>query len=96
MTLIVTDHASVRCQQRGVPTLIQHWLIDYGAAEFDGRGGVVRYFSSESIRRLERELGRVVVRRMHEYLRCYLVECARDGAIITAGKRHRNRHILRH
>jgi hypothetical protein len=68
-----TDHAQVRAQQRGVPPLVMHWLLDYGEETFDGRGGVLRYFTPRSIRQLEREVGQAPLKRLSEYLRCYLV-----------------------
>jgi hypothetical protein len=91
-----TEHAIVRKQQRGIPPLIANWLIDYGDEEFDGHGGVVRYFSKQCIRRLERELGRKSIKRMSEYLRCYLVQSSKDGVVITVGKRYQNQHIWKH
>ncbi len=89
-----TDHAFVRAQQRGIPPLIQDWLLDFGDESHDGHGAVIRYFSKRTVRRLERSVGRLPVRRMAEYLRSYLVQ-ANDGTVITVGKRHRHRRILR-
>ena len=89
-------HAAVRAQQRGIPPLITTWLLDNGEETFDGHGGVVRYFVRESVRRMEREIGEQPLRRLSEYLRCYLVQSSRDGAIITLGKRYRNQRIRRH
>jgi hypothetical protein len=91
-----TDHAQKRAQQRGVPPLVMHWLLDYGEEIFDGHGGVVRYFSQRSVRQMERELGEAPLKRMFEYLRCYLVQGSQDGHVITVGKRHRGRRIWRH
>lgn len=96
MKLNFTYHASVRKQQRGIPPLIANWLIDYGDEEFDGHGGVVRYFSKQCIRKLERELGRESIKRMSEFLRCYLVQSSKDGVVITVGKRYQNEHIWKH
>ncbi len=96
MQTIQTLHATVRAQQRGVPPLIQDWLLDYGEEQFDGHGGVVRYFSNECIRRMERDIGKTPLKRMSEYLRCYLVQSSSDGAVITVGKRYENQHVLRH
>lgn len=91
-----THHAAQRTQQRGIPPLINNWLLDYGDEVFDGHGGVIRYFSSSSIRLMERDVGKTPVKRLSEFLRCYLVESSVDGAIITVGKRHPNKHIWRH
>lgn len=91
-----TQHAIQRSQQRGIPPLIQHWLLDYGEETFNGHGLIIRYFTSQSIRRMERDFGREPLRRLSEYLRCYLVESAHDGAVITVGKRYNNTHVWRH
>lgn len=91
-----TEHAALRQQQRGIPPLVTDWLITYGVEQFDGHGGIVRYFSKQCIRRLERELGREPIARMSEFLRCYLVQSSKDGAIITVGKRYQKEHIWRH
>ena len=91
-----TQHANQRSQQRGIPPLIQQWLLDYGEENFNERGMIIRYFTARSIRRMERDFGRDPVRRLSEYLRCYLIESAHDGAVITVGKRYSNTHIWRH
>lgn len=91
-----TQHGAQRAQQRGIPPLISNWLIEYGDEEFDGRGGVIRYFSKTCIRQMERDIGRDPIKRFSEFMRCYLVERNSDGAIITVGKRYSNKHIWRH
>ena len=96
MNIPYTHHARQLTQQRGIPPLINHWLLDYGDEVFDGHGGVIRYFSSNGIRKMERDIGKTPVKRLSEFLRCYLVESSNDGAIITVGKRYPNKHIWRH
>lgn len=91
-----TQHAIKRSQQRGIPQLIQHWLLDYGKQNYDGRGRIVRYFTKDSVRQMERDFGREPIRRLSEYLRCYLVESACDGVVVTIGKRHKNARINHH
>jgi hypothetical protein len=91
-----TIHASQRAQQRGVPPLVMNWLLDYGEESFDGHGGVVRYFSPRSIRQLERDIGQAPLKRMSEFLRCYLVQASQSGEVITVGKRYQSRRIPRH
>lgn len=90
-----TKHATIRAQQRGIPPLIQNWLLDYGEENYDGRGAMTRFFTSNSIRKMERDFGREPVRRMSEFLRCYLIE-GEDGTVITVGKRHPNSRINHH
>jgi hypothetical protein len=92
----MTRHAGRRAKQRGVPPVVIDWLIGYGVTVFDGRGGVVRYFDRRAVRRLQRDYGRFLLRRMSEYLRCYMVESSADGIVITVGKRHRGARITRH
>ena len=89
-----TKHSSARSQQRGVPPLIKDWLLAYGEENYDGKGAIVRYFNEKSIRQMERDIGREPIRRMSEFMRCYLVE-GTDGAIITIGKRHIHSRINR-
>lgn len=88
-----TAHASLRAQQRGIPPLVEQWLDDFGERLFDGHGGVVRFFSRRSRRKLERACGRAVVARLSEYLDCFKVEASNDGSTITLG--HRIRRINR-
>lgn len=82
-------HAEKRSKQRAVPPLIMHWLWEYGAEVHDKRGCTVRYFDRSAKRRLEKAVGREVVKRLDDKLSCYIVEG--DGRIITAG--HRRRRI---
>lgn len=91
-----TNHANIRSQQRGIPPLVSEWLMDYGTEVYDGHGGVVRYFTPKSIRKVEKAVGREPVRRMSEFMRCYLVQSSYDGTVLTVGKRHNNKHLPRH
>ncbi len=90
-----TKHAVQRAQQRGIPPLIRDWLFAYGKENYDGNGAIIRYFTNDSIRKMERDFGREPVRRMSEFMRCYLVE-SNDGYVMTVGKRHRKTRINRH
>ena len=79
-----TRHAHTRAQQRGIPPLIDQWLDAYGEEEYDGRGGITRYFSSRSLRAMERDFGRAPVAHRDEgpdHLRRHL---ARDLAAAVA------------
>jgi len=84
---MLTSHATVRCQQRGIPPLVIDWLHQFGEERFDHRGAAILHFSKRSIRRLERAVGRQPVSKMKEYLRCYAV--ISNGHVITAGKRYK-------
>lgn len=91
-----TNHASIRSQQRGIPPLVSDWLMDFGDEVYDGHGGIVRYFTPKSVRKVEKAVGREPVRRMSEFMRCYLVQSSSDGTVLTVGKRHNNKHLPRH
>jgi hypothetical protein len=82
-----THHARRRALQRGIPYLIVQWLQAYGEERHDKRGGVIRFFSHRSVRRLRRDVGREVVRRLRKYMGTYIVEGLDDGSVITAGWR---------
>lgn len=86
---MITTHAAIRSQQRGIPPLVRDWLLQFAEEEFDGHGGIRRFFSHRSIREMERCFGRKPVGRMAEFLNTYLVESSRDGAIITIGHNYR-------
>lgn len=85
----LTTHAAVRSQQRGVPPLVRDWLLLFGDERFDGHGGLIRYFSRRSVRKLEKAVGTQPVRRMSEYMSAYLVESSKDGRVITVGRRYK-------
>jgi hypothetical protein len=91
--LMNTRHAAVRMQQRGIPPLIEQWLEQYGEEDYDGKGGVRRYFSKRSIRALERDVGRGPVTRMSDYLRIYKIDSASDGHTITVA--YKTKHFWR-
>jgi hypothetical protein len=80
-----TDHARVRAHQRAIPPQVDQWLEDYGDEQYDGNGGVKRYFSHASVRKMERDLGATFVRFNSRWFRAYKVASARDGATITVG-----------
>lgn len=83
----MTYHASIRSQQRGIPPLIDQWLDQYGEEEYDGHGGIRRYFSRVSIRAMERDFGHGPIAKLAEYLNSYKVESSHDGRTITIGYR---------
>lgn len=87
-----TRHATVRAQQRGIPPFIDELLDRYGHEEYDGRGGVIVHFDKQSVRHMERDLGREPVRRLEQWRRAYKVRTS-DGTTLTTGYIHR--HLLR-
>lgn len=88
-----TKHARTRAQQRCIPPLIQQWLEVYGEAEYDGHGGIIRYFSRSSIKSMKRDFGSAPIKKMTQYLVAYKVESSHDGKVLTIG--HRSKRIKR-
>ena len=88
-----THHAAVRAQQRAIPPFVEFVLDESGDRLYDGRGGILSFFSRRSIRRMERCWGRRPVAKMSEYLSVYRVEDSRNGTVITVG--HRSKRMKR-
>lgn len=88
----LTRHASVRCQQRGIPPLILEWLLEYGAQSKASDGAQTYFFDKRARRKIEKACGRQIVRRLGDLLNAYLVIA--DNAIVTVG--HRHKRIWRH
>jgi hypothetical protein len=66
-----TQHAEIRAQQRGIPPLVDELLDRYGHEHHDGHGAVVLFLDKQSIRAMERDLGRRPVARLAEWLDAY-------------------------
>lgn len=79
-------HAEIRSQQRGIPPLIDVLLDDYGSEEHVGDGRVLKFFTKQSIRRMESSMGRAVVSRLATWHDCYKI-VGSDGYSITIGHR---------
>jgi hypothetical protein len=88
----LTRHANVRCQQRGIPRLIVDWLLQYGTQTKASGGAETYFFDKRARRRIERDCGREIVRRLGDLLDAYLVIA--DDEIVTVG--HRHKRIWRH
>lgn len=82
-----SHHATRRAQQRGIPPLIDQLLDLYGQEQHDGHGGVILYMDKNSIRRMERDMGREPVRQLSRWQHAYKVKSSTDGCTITVGYR---------
>jgi hypothetical protein len=89
--MVLSKHALIRMQQRGIPRRVVDWLAAYGAVDYQ-HGSELYYFNQRSRRALERDLGHRLVRRHEKALDAYMV-CAR-GLVATVG--HRYQRIVRH
>ena len=84
----LTTHARVRMQQRGIPSAALDVLLEYGREAHDHRGCRIVRFDKSSRRRVARELGDTLFRRVERYLDAYAV-VGPDDAVLTVGHRRR-------
>lgn len=85
---MLTAHARIRAQQRGIPPLIDSLLDAYGHEQHDGHGGLIRHFDKKAVREMERVMGREPVRKLiPEWRNAYKVVSTADGHTITIGIR---------
>ena len=82
-------HAARRLRQRSIPPAVIDLLDKFGEKRFDGRGGVIRFFSEKSKKQIAREWGRQFLKVTAKYLDHYVVRSASDDVLITAGARHK-------
>lgn len=82
-----TDHARIRCRQRCIPPIVEQWLDEFGEESYDGHGGVRRFFSHASIKRMKRTLGAQFVEHNARWLRAYKIDATTSDLTITIGWR---------
>lgn len=87
---MLTHHAEVRMQQRGIPMAAVDALLSFGHRRRH-RGADVYFLDKRARTRLANELGRTCYRQLEKALDSYLV-VSDDGDVITAAHRH---HRLR-
>lgn len=91
MNAVVSNHARIRCRQRGIPPLVVDLLMTYGAEARAVR--CTRYFFDKlSRRRLAKAVGKREMRRIEGMLDAMVI-VGDDGTVVTAG--HRNKRIRR-
>lgn len=87
-SIVMTKHASVRKQQRGIPESVLNCLLEFGKASHDNRGGEVIYFDKRAKQRCLTVMGREIYRRLDGHFDVYAVRSL-DGALVTVGHRHK-------
>lgn len=81
-----TAHASIRCQQRGIPQLVVDLLLKFGHREHDHHGAEIVYFDRRSRKQLDSYAGGIISK-MSEHLDSYAV--VSNGEILTVGIRYK-------
>lgn len=87
----MTQHASIRKQQRGISESALGFLLEFGKVSHDNRGGEVLYFDKRAKKRCLTKIGKEVYRRMDGHFDVYAVR-GLDGALLTVGHRFKRMH----
>ena len=90
--LQLTQHASIRVQQRGIPGWFLGLLLDHGRSRHDGHGAVIKSVDKSVRRQLKTVLTRAEYAAAERYFGVYAVVAA-DDAVVTAAHRTRRRHL---
>lgn len=88
----MTDHATRRLQQRGIPEDVLPLLMKFGAHEYDKRGARLVYLTQKSRQRIRHTLGTERYTRLEPALDVYAVVDT-EGVVVTVG--HRTQRINR-
>lgn len=81
----MTEHATIRQQQRGIPQIVVDLLIEYGAQAHAGTSVTTHYFDKAARKRLQVYAG-CLSGLFEEYLNYYAI-VADDGSVITVAPR---------
>ena len=88
---MLSEHARVRMQQRGLPTEALALICSYGRRRYDHQGCARIFLDRRGRAALRRHEGETVYRRYEKAWDAYLVERV-GGAVLTAGHRTRRFH----
>lgn len=90
---LLTRHASIRMQQRGITPDTVDALLAYGTREYDHRGAKVVYFDKQARSKMLAKVGVTEYKLIEAKLNAYAV-LSDGGELITVGHRHKriNRH----
>ena len=82
-----SKHCSIRQQQRAIPNIVLHWLVEFGEENYAPGGVCELYFSKRSIKRMNSELGKPVVSLCSKYFRVRIIASS-QGKVITTYWKH--------
>lgn len=88
----LTRHASIRMQQRGIPSWFVRLLLEHGKTSHDGHGALVKSVSKSTRRRLQALLSHREYVQAERYFDVYAVVARDQGVITTARRTHRRFH----
>lgn len=90
---LITQHAAIRMQQRGIKVKTLDCLFEFGSKMHDRRGCIIVYFDKQSRKRLKETTNSAIPRTMESQMDAYAVVSVR-GEVLTVG--HRVKRINRH
>lgn len=88
---VLSEHARMRMQQRGLPSEALALICSYGRRRYDHQGCAKVFLDRRGRTALRRHEGEQVYRRYEKAWDAYLVERV-GGAVLTAGHRTRRFH----
>ena len=81
--MMISKHASVRCQQRAIPNMMIDLLYKFGSAQKSGSGAETIYFDKAARRRLRSYAGPLAAK-LEEHLNCFIV-ISDNETVVTTG-----------
>jgi len=90
--LILTDHARMRMQQRGIPQSQIEWLLEFGSERYDRCGKLWLHYDHKAKKLMRKFLSGDVLKRIK--LDTYGVIAEESGVLLTVG--HRTKRFHRH
>lgn len=88
----LSRHASIRLQQRGIPSWFLGQPVDRGRSRHDGHGVVIKTVDRSTRQHLKTELTRTEYSAAERYFSVYAV-VASDHAVVTAAHRTGRKHL---
>lgn len=92
MTIILTTHARIRMQQRGIPQDQLNWLYEFGSERYDQSGRSWLFYDHKAKKIMRKFLSRDILKRIR--FDTYGVFAEDSGALVTVG--HRTKRFNRH
>lgn len=90
---LITQHAAIRMQQRGIKEQTLDCLFRFGSKIHDSRGCIIVFFDKQSRKRLKETTNSAMPRPMESQMDAYAVVSVRVE-VLTVG--HRIKRINRH
>lgn len=92
MLIILTNHARMRMQQRGIPQSQIEWLLEYGSERYDRCGKLWLSYDNRAKKLMRKYLSSDILKRIK--LGTYGVIAEENGVLVTVG--HRTKRFHRH